>query len=55
MGLLQTWRLSDRWTADASLDRSHTLHADGDAALFPDGWSGTSQVLETVRKTYMIR
>lgn len=27
----------------------------GDAAFFPAGWQGTCQVLETVRKTYMIR
>jgi uncharacterized cupin superfamily protein len=27
---------------------------DGDAAFFPAGWSGTCEVLETVRKTYMI-
>ena len=27
----------------------------GDAAFFPAGWSGTCEVLETVRKTYMIR
>ena len=27
----------------------------GDAAYFPDGWSGECEVLETVRKTYMIR
>ena len=27
----------------------------GDAAFFPAGWSGTCAVLETVRKTYMIR
>ena len=26
----------------------------GDAAFFPAGWTGTCQVLETVRKTYMI-
>ena len=26
----------------------------GDAAFFPAGWSGTCEVLETVRKTYMI-
>ena len=29
--------------------------AAGDAAFFPAGWSGTCEVLETVRKTYMIR
>ena len=29
--------------------------AGGDAAFFPAGWSGTCEVLETVRKTYMIR
>lgn len=27
----------------------------GDAAFFPKGWSGTCEVRETVRKTYMIR
>jgi len=27
----------------------------GDAAFFPAGWSGTCEVRETVRKTYMIR
>jgi hypothetical protein len=27
----------------------------GDAAFFPAGWDGTCEVLETVRKTYMIR
>ena len=27
----------------------------GDAAYFPAGWRGTCEVLETVRKTYMIR
>ena len=27
----------------------------GDAAFFPAGWAGTCEVLETVRKTYMIR
>lgn len=27
----------------------------GDAAFFPAGWRGTCEVLETVRKTYMIR
>lgn len=27
----------------------------GDAAFFPAGWSGTCEVLETVRKTYVIR
>ncbi len=26
----------------------------GDAAFFPAGWSGTCEVLETVRKTYLI-
>ncbi len=29
--------------------------AGGDAAFFPAGWSGTCEVRETVRKTYMIR
>ena len=29
--------------------------AGGDAAYFPASWSGTCQVMETVRKTYMIR
>lgn len=29
--------------------------AGGDAAFFPAGWSGTCEVLETIRKTYMIR
>jgi uncharacterized cupin superfamily protein len=27
----------------------------GDTAFFPAGWSGTCEVLETVRKTYLIR
>jgi len=27
----------------------------GDAAFFPAGWSGTCEVIDTVRKTYMIR
>lgn len=27
----------------------------GDAAFFPSGWSGECEVIETVRKTYMIR
>ncbi len=27
----------------------------GDAAFFPAGWTGTCEVRETVRKTYMIR
>jgi uncharacterized cupin superfamily protein len=27
----------------------------GDAAYFPAGWTGVCEVLETVRKTYMIR
>jgi hypothetical protein len=27
----------------------------GDAAFFPSGWSGSCEVLETVRKVYMIR
>ncbi len=30
------------------------IHA-GDAAFFPAGWSGECEVVETVRKTYMIR
>jgi uncharacterized cupin superfamily protein len=29
--------------------------AAGDAAFFPAGWSGRCEVIETVRKTYMIR
>jgi uncharacterized cupin superfamily protein len=27
----------------------------GDAAFFPAGWAGTCEVIETLRKTYMIR
>lgn len=27
----------------------------GDSALFPAGWNGTCEVVETVRKVYMIR
>jgi uncharacterized protein len=27
----------------------------GDSAFFPAGWTGTCEVLETVRKVYMIR
>ena len=27
----------------------------GDAAFFPAGWHGTCEVVETLRKTYMIR
>jgi hypothetical protein len=27
----------------------------GDAAFFPAGWAGTCEVLETVRKVYLIR
>lgn len=27
----------------------------GDAAFFPAGWSGTCEVVETVRKVYLIR
>ena len=29
--------------------------AGGDAAFFPAGWSGTCEVRQTMRKTYMIR
>lgn len=29
--------------------------AGGDTAFFPAGWRGTCEVLETVRKVYMIR
>lgn len=29
--------------------------APGDVALFPAGWKGTCEVIETVRKVYMIR
>lgn len=27
----------------------------GDAAFFPSGWNGTCEVIDTVRKVYMIR
>ncbi|HXH28535.1 MAG TPA: cupin domain-containing protein, partial [Candidatus Polarisedimenticolia bacterium] len=29
--------------------------AGGDAAFFPAGWNGTCEVLETVRKVYLVR
>lgn len=41
-----------RYTSDAGEDLEI---GPGDAAFFPAGWSGTCEVLETVRKTYMIR
>ena len=34
--------------------RELEIHA-GDAAFFPAGWKGECEVVETVRKTYMIR
>lgn len=41
-----------RYTAD---DGAVLEIGPGDAAFFPAGWSGTCEVREAVRKTYMIR
>ena len=41
-----------RYTAD---DGTVIDIGPGDAAFFPAGWKGECEVIETVRKTYMIR
>ncbi len=34
LGLLQTWRLDDRWSVDGGLDRTQTVRHDGETAPF---------------------